>query len=471
MFLRRLMSSLTSAGASKRPINLLRGWPSPSLLPASLLKAASAVVLSDPKLFVPALQYGPDQGYGPLQERIADWLTGFYRPKEKITSGRICITGGASQNLACVLQKFTDPVYTRHIWMIAPSYFLACRIFEDGGFGGRLRAVPEDSEGVDIEYLKREIEKAEKKARDEGNVKPRIKEGTGYEKVYRHIIYGVPTFSNPSSKTMSLRRRRDLVRVAREYDALVITDDVYDLLQWKSPTASSSSIDLDRALQPRIVDVDRELDGGAERPGADGYGNAMSNGSFSKLVGPGCRTGWGEGTEKFAFALSQVGSSKSGGAPSQLVATFISEMLKEGTLQKHIIETLRPAYSRRNRILVQAVEKYLAPLGVQMHKEPEVGGGYFIWFSLPKQLAAKQLADRAKAEESLIIGNGDIFEVWGDEKSATFSGDVRLCFSWEDEEVLEEGVQRMARAVKKELDEPEKQGVKDTKATVSSDSY
>jgi DNA-binding transcriptional MocR family regulator len=124
-------------------------------------------------------------------------------------------------------------------------------------------------------------------------------------KIYKHVIYAVPTFSNPSFKTMSLRRREQLVRVAREYDALVITDDVYDFLQWPS-SATTDGSSLKTAVLPRIVDVDSYLDGGAEREGADGFGNAASNGSFSKICGPGLRTGWMEGTAKLANAVSQV---------------------------------------------------------------------------------------------------------------------------------------------------------------------
>ena len=104
---------------------------------------------------------------------------------------------------------------------------------------------------------------------------------------------------------MTLRRRQQLVQLAREYDALIITDDVYDQLQW----AAIKQVDrpsLEHAFQPRIVDVDRYLEGGTERLGADGFGNAVSNGSFSKIAGPGCRSGWAEGTEKFSYGLSQV---------------------------------------------------------------------------------------------------------------------------------------------------------------------
>ena len=103
---------------------------------------------------------------------------------------------------------------------------------------------------------------------------------------------------------MSLRRRQQLVSVARQYDALVITDDVYDQLQWQRDSASMRPHDT-KAAMPRIVDIDRTLDGGSEREGVDGFGNAVSNGSFSKIVGPGVRTGWAEGTKKFTYELSQ----------------------------------------------------------------------------------------------------------------------------------------------------------------------
>ena len=65
---------------------------------------------------------------------------------------------------------------------------------------------------------------------------------------------------------MSLRRRQELVQVARKYDAIIITDDVYDMLQWPTDkTATQPS--REHARLPRLVDIDRMLDGGAERAG------------------------------------------------------------------------------------------------------------------------------------------------------------------------------------------------------------
>jgi DNA-binding transcriptional MocR family regulator len=102
---------------------------------------------------------------------------------------------------------------------------------------------------------------------------------------------------------MSLSRRQSFVRIARDFDALIISDDVYDCLQWDTAVTGTP---LDKAIMPRLVDIDQELDGGTSRFGADTFGNTVSNGSFSKLLGPGCRTGWVEGTELFVETFAQV---------------------------------------------------------------------------------------------------------------------------------------------------------------------
>jgi DNA-binding transcriptional MocR family regulator len=245
---------------------------------------------------------------------------------------------------------------------------------------------------------------------------------------------------------MSLSCRQKLVQFARKYDALIITDDVYDCLQW--PTSSTSSTtSLSKAILPRLVDVDRTLE---PIPGPDSFGNVMSNGSFSKIAGPGVRTGWAEATPKFIYGLSQCGSSRSGGAPSQLVATMMAELLRSGELERHIKEVLNPAYEKRYGIMMAAIQKYLTPLGVRLGEVTangeEIFGGYFLWLELPKGVGAEVVADRAKVEENLIVAPGHIFEVEND-PSIKFQNSLRLCFSWEEEADLEEGIVRLATVV------------------------
>lgn len=147
---------------SKPYIDLATGFPANSLLPVEPLKEAATLALSNPVVWEDGMVYGADPGYFPLRKNIAKWLAEFYAPQHEISADRICITGGASQNLACILQVFTDPIKTRKIWVVEPSYYLAFRIFEDAGFHGRFYGVPEDMEGVDIAFLERALEADEK---------------------------------------------------------------------------------------------------------------------------------------------------------------------------------------------------------------------------------------------------------------------------------------------------------------------
>ncbi|CDM34739.1 hypothetical protein DTO013E5_3344 [Penicillium roqueforti] len=437
---------MTLTVSPDQPIDLQIGWPNPALLPASILSDSATTVLSTPSIANPALLYGPDEGYGPLRTHIAAWLSDFYQPREPVSAQRICISGGASQNLACVLQTFTDPVYTRNVWMVAPTYHLAARIMEDSGFAGRLRGIPEDDEGIDIAVLESGLRAAEEIALRAGNTEPKMKPPRPWRKIYKHVIYAVPTFANPSGKIMSLRRREALVRLARQYDALIVTDDVYDFLQWSAkPEGEENSGD--RACVPRIVDVDRYLDGGPQ----DEWGHALSNGSFSKLIGPGARTGWAEASEKVAYGLSQTGSSRSGGAPSHLCAAVIDQMFPTGIIQNHIRDVLQPKYAERYHTLLAGINEHLVPLGVTAPPTAAAAGGYFIWIGLPAPLLAADVAQAALDEENLRLSPGHVFQIPGDPQvlDEEFADHLRLCFAWEEPRHLSEGMRRLARVLRR----------------------
>lgn len=78
---------------------------------------------------------------------------------------RICITGGASQNLGRILEAYSDPSYTR-VWIGVPGYFLAGGIFADHGFaeGRRMRGVPEDKAGeIDTSWLAEKLRESDER--------------------------------------------------------------------------------------------------------------------------------------------------------------------------------------------------------------------------------------------------------------------------------------------------------------------
>jgi DNA-binding transcriptional MocR family regulator len=124
------------------------------------------------------------------------------------------------------------------------------------------------------------------------------------------------------------------------------------------------------------------------------------------------------------------------------------ELLESGTLEQHISRVLQPAYARRYRIMMRAIEDVLVPLGVSI-KPPdrEVFGGYFLWLHLPEPLEADDLVARAQREENLIIGGGSLFGVYGDIRHNELKSKIRLCFAWEEEDAFREGIDRLGRVI------------------------
>ncbi|KAF6818836.1 aminotransferase [Colletotrichum musicola] len=436
-------------------INLKRGWPSARLHPVQALEAASASLFRQDKI-AEQFFYGPGLGKASLRELIANWLTDFYAPAAgPISPLRIGVTNGASNGLAIVLQKFTDPKYTHAVWMVEPTYFLACPIFRDAGLAGRIRGAPESRDGVDLDFLAgalRDVDDSWPRDGD-GASSPGKSAQLGYPKIYRHVIYLIPTFSNPSGKTMSLESRRRLVRLARKHDALLITDDVYDMLRW--PAREDGGSDVVAAVPPpRLVDIDRELEG------ATAFGNAVSNGSFSKIVAPGMRLGWIEASNAFTATIQTVGATASGGGQAHFSSLVVENILAGGGLTRHINGVLIPTYRKRYRALVGAIRRHLYPLGVRLVSDPSLeegglAGGFFLYISFGAGTAevAGEIARISLQQFNLHIGPGHIFGVpddplSGDRGRATYYGGARLCWAWHEEEELVEGIERLAIVVK-----------------------
>ena len=114
------------------------------------------------------------------------------------------------KNLASILQVISDPHVTKRVWMVETTYFLGCTIFQDAG-SDRLRGVPENEHGIDIEFLRTELSKF--KADTKPDVKSmELKPSSQYNKVFRHLLYLTPTFSNPSARQCQLRSGRSSSR-------------------------------------------------------------------------------------------------------------------------------------------------------------------------------------------------------------------------------------------------------------------
>jgi DNA-binding transcriptional MocR family regulator len=136
-------------------------------------------------------------------------------------------------------------------------------------------------------------------------------------------------------------------------------------------------------------------------------------------------------------------------------------MLATSSLQQHVFNVLQPAYFRRFHKMLQAIQEDLLPLGVTMPQaDRNVAGGYFIWLTLPHGLSAEALAERTLSEESLVIAPGPLFKVQGEDlgREMKFESDLRLCFSYLEENLMVEGVRRLAKVLRRVLqgEEPSK---------------
>ncbi|KAI4167699.1 MAG: hypothetical protein LQ343_007018 [Gyalolechia ehrenbergii] len=436
------MGSVT-VSEEKKPINFVWGKPAPSLIPTAEMAAAAQKVFSNPTTAIAGMQYGdsPHAGYNPLRQRLSAYLSDFYGSPNNLD--HLCITGGASQGLTVILQMLSDPTATRAVWLTAPCFFAARKIFEDAGLTGKLHGVNEFEDGsIDLEYLEREMTKLA----NQTSMPPTSKT----QKTYAHLIYIVPTFSNPSGKTMPLACREALVNLAREHNALIICDDIYDMLQWpteREDAMSNLPIPTTAPL-PRLIDIDRALTTHPNDP--QGFGHALSNGSFSKIVAPGVRTGWVDARPTLVRALAGCGATIAGGCPSQLVASMLAELMDHGWLEKHVREKLVPAYSKRRALMIEAVERELGRLGggVVDNSVTGLAGGYFIWIRLPEGVKATDVARMAREDEALMVPPGPLFGVAWDEQETDFEGFVRLSFSYEDESNLVQGVERLGKVVR-----------------------
>lgn len=335
-----------------------------------------------------ALQYGPEQGYGPL----IDYL----RQKINLSDGidlqrpQIALTEGSTQALDYICTLFTQAGDL--ILVEGPSYHEALHLFRDHGL--RFIQIPMDEDGLKVNTMADKLAVLEKKG----------------EKA--RFLYTIPSFQNPSGITLSKQRRKDIIQLAQEWDLLIVEDDVYCDLSYEKfelPTLCA-------------------LDDGDQ---------VLRIGSFSKIMSPGLRLGWLIGPENFIKPVTDCGFRCMGGGANPLISITLSYFCQEGLLEPHI-ESLRRIYSRRRDIMLDA-------LGSNMPEEvlwTKPKGGFFIWITLPDQLRSADVVEAADKERVLILSGDHFF-------AGQPSGQhLRLAFSYVEEEKIKEGIEKLAAIIK-----------------------
>ncbi|KAJ3115463.1 hypothetical protein HDU96_000622 [Phlyctochytrium bullatum] len=390
------------------------GAPGPDLLPLKAIEDSFHAFLKsdDPHSY---LQYGPQLGHLGFRQALAEFLTAEYQ--DPVSPDRLCVTNGASQSFSNILTLFTDK--DTQIIIENPTYFLAIRVLEDHGIPKEsLWKVTVDEDGVDLTVLKKLLDSKPKPA-------PR-KPHNGVKR-YSYLLYLVPTYSNPTGFTLSRERREALIAIAREYDILVVCDDVYTLLPFGS-----------NQPPPRLYHFDKDT----------AFGNVISNQSFSKVLCPGVRLGWIEAGPGIIDQYLKSGLMYSGGCPNHFFSGMAESALRTGLMKTHL-EHLKALYGARMNAMCDYLDANL-PRQVGF-KRPK--GGFFIWLVLPDSIDTSQLAGalrdggtvngKAIAKAKMSYAPGNSFSVDTSHRMC-----LRLSFAYYDEQHLLLGLERLVNTLK-----------------------
>jgi 2-aminoadipate transaminase len=355
-------------------IAFARGIPGPDLLPIAEFGECARIALE--RDGATALNYGPPGGYPPLREWIAE--------RHGVAPSRLIVTNGSLQGFNFVARHFVGEG-TRFV-VEAPCYDRSLSILRRLGAGAEQLTLTD--EGPDFDALAATL-------RNTGG---------------RSVVYTIPTFQNPSGRTLSVPAREELLEVAREHGALVLEDDPYRLLRFEGQD------------EPTLF----ELAGGE---------GIIHLSSFSKTVAPGIRVGYLVLPEDLvpaieAFVVENYVS------PSIFVQAALFEFLSGGRLEPNL-DRARAGLRARRDAMLGALEQAF-PDGAAWNR-PD--GGYFLWLDLPTGVSAERLLGEAVDEGVTFIKGSDFYWSAGGEESA------RLAFSFATVDEIETGIARLGKLV------------------------
>jgi 2-aminoadipate transaminase len=375
------LASVQAAGPPGS-ISFMFGLPDPKTFPVDDLRRCFDRTLRENAAL--ALQYGPEQGYGPLIDFFLERMN--QRENLDIARPNLTLTGGATQALdhICSLLTRTGDI----VLVEAPTYRDSLQLFLDHGL--RPVQVPMDENGLRIDELSGRLKSLEEKG----------------EKA--RFLYTIPTYQNPTGCTLSKERRLALMDISEEWDLLIVEDDVYRDISFET-------IEL-----PLLYPLDK--------------GNrVLSIGSFSKIMSPGLRLGWLVGPEEHISSFIDSGIRLMGGGANPLVAIALSIYCEEGLLEPHI-DSIRNLYKRRKDVMLEALESSM-PQSIRWTKPR---GGFFVWVTLPDGQSSLEVVREAN-KAKLWIQEGDPF--FAEEPTGQH---LRLAYSYVEEHKIREGIAKLA---------------------------
>ncbi len=324
-------------------IMLSVGSAYPPILPdlsREATEAASAFVAE-------SMQYGPLMGIEDLREAIASYVAA---DGIRCTPDQVLITNGAKHATDLSCRVFTEP--GDKIIVTAPTYMTTLQCLRSHGL--TFVSIPQDDEGMRSDILENRL--ATMRANGESLPK---------------LLFDIPDFHNPTGITMSLARRKELLRLAKEYDFVILEDDPYRRIRFEGESV------------PPIKYMDTD-------------GRVIAIGTVSKILAPGLRIGWAIAEPEI---VRRMGLQKSDGGSCPFTQRIIVDAIRSNKLAEHI--DLVTDHMREHRdAMVEALDEFLPEAKV----DPP-SGGYFLWAELPESNSGDYVASRA-VEHGVEVGSG-----------------------------------------------------------------
>jgi 2-aminoadipate transaminase len=358
-------------------INFAGGLPAPELFDRDGIAAAFQEVLAHTP--AQALQYSTTEGEPALRAGLASRVTAAGLPTGP---DDLLITTGSQQALSLLATALLEPGDT--VLVENPCYLAALQVF--GLAGARVVAVPGDEDGVDPQALEEAVRRERPK-----------------------LLYLVPTFQNPTGRTVPAPRREAIAAVAARQGLWIIEDDPYGELRY------------DGERVPWI----------ASFPGAED--RTVLLGSFSKVMAPGLRLGWLRAPAglRRACAVAKQAADLHTPTVNQLAAARYLDVL-----DAHVAR-VRAVYGERRDAMLAGLAEAL-PEGASWTR-PE--GGMFLWVRLPETYDTTALLPRVVEQDVAYVPGAPFYAAHPDRST------LRLCFVTQTPQEIAEGLRRLGRGL------------------------
>ena len=369
-------------------ISFAGGFPDSAMFDVEGIRAASNAALAEEP--GAALQYGATEGYNPLREQLAAFMTS--KGATAVAADNLIVTTGSQQALDLLGKTLISP--GDKVIVEGPTFLATIQCFRL--YGAELISAPIDGNGVKTDELEALI--AEHKPK---------------------FVYLIPTFGNPSGAMLSAERRKAVLEMAVKHNTLIVEDDPYGDLYFGD------------APPPSLLNLSASVPGSREL--------LVHCGSLSKVLSPGLRVGWMIAPAEL-LAKATMCKQFSDAHTSTFAQATAAQYLKAGRMPA-TLANVRKVYAERAQAMGDALRKELGE--AIDFVQPQ--GGLFVWARLTgaggKVADGNVLAQRAIEKGVAFVPGTPFFCANPDHAT------LRLSFATADVEKIREGVARLGQAV------------------------